>query len=572
MRLRSLKSGEQISADIRIDSPLESHRGIATYLASHKQYGHALVHILPDFDDAAEKPLDILKKSAAFYQNNLGIQAECGVYEEFLYFCETFPLGEYMFEWLERHERVSPNEAIKRVIQLLKTLTAAHDVGLYHGRVTPKSILLERTGDAFQLRLMGLGVSQVMAPSMRFDLDWFDYSFDLEGMDAVAVDIYGVAIVLMGLVCGESGIDSFEASGLLPTPFRSGILQQAMERALALRSDAYASLLAFSIDLEAALLELDNKEGEVYIGDLVGFESAVRSVTSISNLPAVGPDTSGQWSSLVDNLGGEERSSLLFSLASLTAIPAIHDEDDEDVTHVTSMPETILGMRRIHSKHSENESLNDQRAKKIRAENGEHDAEEAATNRSSSYDKLSKKTDASQHLAQEAHDINTADFSLNDAVSQKLSDIQAVEMELEDFEDDEDDGPTRIMARPNYSTVSVTPKKEAEEKKENEASASGSTEETAPSDPVADMADRILHAEVTVADNEIREDTQYEEEEIAVPEPIAPPPLPKPAQPSLPLQLKNLNRKQKRAILCIVIGALILVMIILIISASRHGA
>lgn len=563
MRLRSLKNGVQISSDIRIDSPLESHRGIATYLASHKQYGHALVHILPDFDDSAEKPLDVLAKAAEFYRNNLGIQAECGVYEEFIYFCETFPLGEYMFEWLERHERVTATEAIKRVIQLLKTLTAAHEQGLFHGRITPKSLLLERTGDAFGLRLMGLGVSQVMPPSMQFDLDWFDYSFDLEGMDAIAVDIYGVAIVLMGLVCGESGIDSFEASGLLPPPFRSGLLQQAMERALALRSDAYASLLAFSIDLEAALLEIDNKEGEMYIGDLVGYESAVRSVTSISNMADVGGQPSGEWSSLVDHLEGEERSSLLFSLTSLTALPAIHDDDeDEDVTHVSALPDSVLGMRRIHSKHAEADTDNDQRARKLRAEAGNHDAEEASTNRSASFDKLSQ--DAGRNAATDAFGV-----ALSDEKSQKLSEIQAAETELDDFdEDDEDEGPTRIMARPNYLTVSVTPKKESEAKKVASELIESLAEEKE-DNGIAAMTARILKAVVTEADIEVGSDTQYEvPDEPEPPAPAAPPLLPGNDAHHEKTQALAKKRKQKRVIMGIIITALLIVIIFLLIVSA----
>ena len=147
-------------------------------------------------------------------------------------------------------------------------------------------------------------------------------------------------------------IDSFEATGLLPTPLRGGLLQQTMERALALRMDVYSSVLAFSLDLEAALLEIDDRQGEVYVGDLVGFEPAVRSLSGTISEEQRCAEPS-VWSSMFDTLEQEERSSILCSLTSLTAInavptaanalapnaPAAHDsqppaaphDDDEDI-------------------------------------------------------------------------------------------------------------------------------------------------------------------------------------------------------------------------------------------------
>lgn len=532
MRLRSLQSGVQISPDITINSPLESHRGIATYLASHKKYGHALVHVLPDFDDSAVAPISVLEKAADFYRNVLKIDAECGNYEEFLYFAEMFPLGEYMFEWLERRERVVPKEAIKRVISLLKILTSAHEHGLFHGRITPKSLLLERTGDAFGLRLMGLGVAQAMTESMQFDLDWYDYSFDLEGMDDVAVDAYGVAIVLMGLVCGELGIDSFESSGLLPQPFRNGILQTAMERALSLRIDTYASLLAFSQDLEAALLELDGKEGEMFVGDLVGFESAIRSVTSVTQRPQPELSDSGVWSSLVDNLEGDERSSLLCSLTSLTAIPSTKlDDDDEDVTHVSSLPDAVLGMRRIHSKHSENVTASEKRAKQTRAARGEELGDDESTNRSKGdvgnrtettvIEKDLNHEDASSHIdemdASPEKSPSAPAILLSEEVSKKLADIQNLENEADDDEDD-DEAPTRIMARPNYFSISG-------EKNKSQSASSAILEvlddnkndellkkEEKPEDLIAKMVERIRSAQVKTREFEIISGVLYDEE------------------------------------------------------------
>lgn len=572
MRLKSLKNGVQISAEIRIDSPLESHQGIATYLGSHDRHGHVLVHIFSEVDDALDTPLDILTHAASFYKDYLGIPAECGSYEEFFYFCETFPLGEYMFEWLERRERVMPDEAIKRVISLLKVLMAAHRDGIFHGRVTPKSLLLERTGEAFSLRLMGLGIAQVIPPSRQFDLDWFNYSFDLEGMDAIAVDIYGVAIILMGLVCGESGIDSFEATGLLPQPFRAGLLQQAMERALSLRPDAYATLLAFSQDLEVALLELDTKKGEMYIGDLVGFESAVRSVTSITKVSASGGHTSGEWSNLVDHLEGEERSSLLVSLTSLATLPVMkEDEDeDEDVTHVTSLPEAVLGMRRIHAKHMDEASSEDKRVRKLRAEAGHHDDEEALTNRSASYDKMAQKNAALSDGAVSGLDMAASESGLNKSSSCQVSNIQIAEALADDCEyDDEEEGPTRIMARPNYYSVSVSPKKEPEEKKETHALVSSLVSENISAFPLAEMKERIRKAEVKVAENEIGLNILYDEPEVEAPaqanETILPP-LP-PTQSLAPEgSSTHLNRRQKRMILKIVTICLVLMIFLLMVG------
>ncbi len=539
MRLRSLQSGVKISSDITINSQLESHRGIATYLASHRKYGHALVHILPDFsEDSDVSPLSTLEKAAEFYRKELNIDAECGVYEEFLYFSETFPLGEYMFEWLERRERVILKEAIKRVIGLLKTLTAAHAQGLFHGRITPKSILLERTGDAFGIRLMGLGVAQVLTKNMRFDLDWFDYSFELDGMDEIAVDIYGVAIILMGLVSGEAGIDSFESSGLLPQQFRTGILQTSMERALALRIDAYSTLLGFSQDLEAALLELDGKEGEVFVGDLVGFESAIRSVTSLTSLPALEQKESGVWSSLVDNLEGAEKSSLLCSLTSLTALPAVGDDDEgNEVTHVTSLPDPVLGLRRIHSKRTDESTSSEKRAKQSRAERSDNLSEEESTNRSNvarddeedeNLSHAAASSDAHQAVRSSTSSprISSPGIVLSDEASKKLAAIQDLENETEDDIGD-DEAPTRVMARPNYFSISGSTKEQSASSAvleiidSNNRETSDSQEMKQAEDNRNAMLERVRNAVVKEGDFEVRGDFLYPEapEESEAPAP-----------------------------------------------------
>ncbi len=565
MRLRTLKRGILLTSDITIDTPLESHRGIATYFATHKKHGHVLVHLLPDFDESAESPIKILERAVSFYRDTLHLEAGCGVYEELLYFWEPFPLGEYMFEWLERRERVVRSEAIKRIIALLKTLDEAHAAGLFHGRITPKSVLMERTGDAFGIRLMGLGVSQAMIESMQFDIDWLDYMFDLEGMDSVDVDIFGIAIILMGLVCGESGIDSFEQTGLLPMPFRDGMLQTAMERALALRVDAYDSILAFTQDLEAALLEIDGKEGEMYVGDLVGYESAIRSVTSVTRRTAPDAHDSGAWSSLVDTLEGDEKSSLLCSLTSLAAIPAIKDDEDEaDVTHVSSVPDSVLMMRRIRSGHAEKASESEVRAKKLRAQNGDYSGEDDSTNRSGTPEAIGRKQlDAydkklasivSQEIELEPEDSqehtcidhiplrNSGTVELSPSAQKKLAQIQSLEAETDVFEG-EDESPTRVMTRPNY--LSVSPKDASKQKTIIEAAKDETIDGTDKREnPVKkfieenhEWKERILKATVKEAEFEIGIDVHYADADCAaIPDPNAPvvsqPPAPvdKPAE------------------------------------------
>lgn len=507
MRLRKLKNGTQICPEIRLDSLLDTHHGIALYLATDKEYGHALVHVLPDFEGES---LTKLETAAEFYTKILNQKARCGRHEEFLFFSEPFPLGEFMFEWLERRGRIGLAEALKRIIGLLKVLDQAREKGIYHGRITPKMILMERTGETIDLRLMGLGVANAMTDSMQCDIDWFDYTFDLEGMTPVAVDIYGIAIILMGLVSGESGIDNFEATGLLPPMFRGGMLQQVMEKALALRMDAYADILTFSLDLEAAMLEVDERRGEVYVADLVGFESAVKSITHVSEENAI-TENSGVWNSLFDTLEQEERSSLLYSLTSLPSIRSIDDED-EDVTKITSMPNAVLGTRRIRSAHADKTNVGPA------PEKIEHDKTEIIARPQLATLEEAAKAEQENAKASETSTENASEDKPQSVLStaeQKLADIQSLEDELEDASEEEDDAPTRVMMRPNYFSVQFeqeshdvdVPGEEATEQPEEVAANS-----------MAGMKIRLQNAEVTEQTLEICKDVTYaEDDETAFP-------------------------------------------------------
>lgn len=496
MQITEIKKGTRVSDDIRTDSFLELSGGVAQYLASDDTYGHALLHIMP----AEGHDEEALKKTAQFQSETLHNEVRCGKYDDTIFFSEPFPLGEFMFEWLERRERVAIAEAIKRIIKLLHVLQKAHENQIFHGHITPKTILMQRTSDAFELRIMGLGVAQALPKGEQLNIDWFDYTFDLEGMTPQAVDIYGTAIVLMGLVSGEQGIDNFEATGLLPPIFRGGILQQAMERALALRIDTYSEVLTFTQDLEASLLEIDAKEGEVYVGDLVGFESAIKSLASISEEHHAIHENSGIWSSLVNTLEQEERSSLLYSLTSLTSIKAIDkdatDDDEEDVTCISTIPQSVLGLRRIKSSHASGDvaALVDEKTHVSKTEIPQ-----------ASDDSPREKTTPSTPAPQKPIDADTR------TSQDKLAEIQNLESQIKTDDGDEDDAPTRVVQRPNYISIRVPSSEHDTDSLKKAAESSAIDGEAAPQiSPLEAMKDRIAKATVIEHAGIIKPDVFYD--------------------------------------------------------------
>ena len=496
MQITEIKKGTRVSDDIRTDSFLELSGGVAQYLASDDTYGHALLHIMP----AEGHDEEALKKTAQFQSETLHNEVRCGKYDDTIFFSEPFPLGEFMFEWLERRERVAIAEAIKRIIKLLHVLQKAHENQIFHGHITPKTILMQRTSDAFELRIMGLGVAQALPKGEQLNIDWFDYTFDLEGMTPQAVDIYGTAIVLMGLVSGEQGIDNFEATGLLPPIFRGGILQQAMERALALRIDTYSEVLTFTQDLEASLLEIDAKEGEVYVGDLVGFESAIKSLASISEEHHAIHENSGIWSSLVNTLEQEERSSLLYSLTSLTSIKAIDkdatDDDEEDVTCISTIPQSVLGLRRIKSSHASGDvaALVDEKTHVSKTEIPQ--ASDASPR---------EKTTPSTPAPQKPIDVDTR------TSQDKLAEIQNLESQIKTDDGDEDDAPTRVVQRPNYISIRVPSSEHDSDSLKKAAESSAIDGEAAPQiSPLEAMKDRIAKATVIEHAGIIKPDVFYD--------------------------------------------------------------
>ena len=496
MQITEIKKGTRVSDDIRTDSFLELSGDVAQYLASDDTYGHALLHIMP----AEGHDEEALKKTAQFQSETLHNEVRCGKYDDTIFFSEPFPLGEFMFEWLERRERVAIAEAIKRIIKLLHVLQKAHENQIFHGHITPKTILMQRTSDAFELRIMGLGVAQALPKGEQLNIDWFDYTFDLEGMTPQAVDIYGTAIVLMGLVSGEQGIDNFEATGLLPPIFRGGILQQAMERALALRIDTYSEVLTFTQDLEASLLEIDAKEGEVYVGDLVGFESAIKSLARISEEHHAIHENSGIWSSLVNTLEQEERSSLLYSLTSLTSIKAIDkdatDDDEEDVTCISTIPQSVLGLRRIKSSHASGDvaALVDEKTHVSKTEIPQ-----------ASDDSPREKTTPSTPAPQKPIDVDTR------TSQDKLAEIQNLESQIKTDDGDEDDAPTRVVQRPNYISIRVPSSEHDSDSLKKAAESSAIDGEAAPQiSPLEAMKDRIAKATVIEHAGIIKPDVFYD--------------------------------------------------------------
>ena len=496
MQITEIKKGTRVSDDIRTDSFLELSGDVAQYLASDDTYGHALLHIMP----AEGHDEEALKKTAQFQSETLHNEVRCSKYDDTIFFSEPFPLGEFMFEWLERRERVAIAEAIKRIIKLLHVLQKAHENQIFHGHITPKTILMQRTSDAFELRIMGLGVAQALPKGEQLNIDWFDYTFDLEGMTPQAVDIYGTAIVLMGLVSGEQGIDNFEATGLLPPIFRGGILQQAMERALALRIDTYSEVLTFTQDLEASLLEIDAKEGEVYVGDLVGFESAIKSLASISEEHHAIHENSGIWSSLVNTLEQEERSSLLYSLTSLTSIKAIDkdatDDDEEDVTCISTIPQSVLGLRRIKSSHASGDvaALVDEKTHVSKTEIPQ-----------ASDDSPREKTTPSPPAPQKPIDVDTR------TSQDKLAEIQNLESQIKTDDGDEDDAPTRVVQRPNYISIRVPSSEHDTDSLKKAADSSAIDGEAAPQiSPLEAMKDRIAKATVIEHAGIIKPDVFYD--------------------------------------------------------------
>ena len=496
MQITEIKKGTRVSDDIRTDSFLELSGDVAQYLASDDTYGHALLHIMP----AEGHDEEALKKTAQFQSETLHNEVRCGKYDDTIFFSEPFPLGEFMFEWLERRERVAIAEAIKRIIKLLHVLQKAHENQIFHGHITPKTILMQRTSDAFELRIMGLGVAQALPKGEQLNIDWLDYTFDLEGMTPQAVDIYGTAIVLMGLVSGEQGIDNFEATGLLPPIFRGGILQQAMERALALRIDTYSEVLTFTQDLEASLLEIDAKEGEVYVGDLVGFESAIKSLASISEEHHAIHENSGIWSSLVNTLEQEERSSLLYSLTSLTSIKAIDkdatDDDEEDVTCISTIPQSVLGLRRIKSSHASGDvaALVDEKTHVSKTEIPQ-----------ASDDSPREKTTSSTPAPQKPIDVDTR------TSQDKLAEIQNLESQIKTDDGDEDDAPTRVVQRPNYISIRVPSSVHDSDSLKKAAESSAIDGEAAPQiSPLEAMKDRIAKATVIEHAGIIKPDVFYD--------------------------------------------------------------
>lgn len=496
MQITDIKKGTRVSNDIRTDSFLELSGGVAQYLASDDAYGHALLHVMP----ADGHNYEALEKTTQFQSETLHNEVRCGKFEDALFFSEPFPLGEFMFEWLERRERVAIAEAIKRIIKLLHVLHKAHEKKIFHGHITPKTVLMQRTSDTFELRIMGLGVAQALPKEEQLNIDWFDYKFDLEGMTPKAVDIYGTAIVLMGLVSGERGIDNFEETGLLPSVFRNGILQQAMERALTLRIDTYVDVLTFTQDLEAALLEIDAKEGEVYVGDLVGYESAVKSLASISEEHHAISENSGVWSSLVSTLEQEERSSLLYSLTSLTSIKPVEkdDDDEEDITCISTIPQSVLGMRRIKSSHTSSDvvAFADEKTHVSKTEFPTADG-----------DSPNEKTTPSSPISQT--DENPQPRSSKD----KLAEIQDLESQIETDDDEEDDAPTRVVQRPNYISIRIPSTEHDTESLQNIDDAS-SPERAAPAEisPIEAMKERVNKATVVEHIGDIKSDAHYDDD------------------------------------------------------------
>ena len=267
-----------------------------------------------------------------------------------------------------------------------------------------------------------------------------------------------------------------------------------------MRIDTYSEVLTFTQDLEASLLEIDAKEGEVYVGDLVGFESAIKSLASISEEHHAIHENSGIWSSLVNTLEQEERSSLLYSLTSLTSIKAIDkeatDDDEEDVTCISTIPQSVLGLRRIKSSHASGDvaALVDEKTHVSKTEIPQ-----------ASDDSPREKTTPSTPAPQKPIDADTR------TSQDKLAEIQNLESQIKTDDGDEDDAPTRVVQRPNYISIRVPSSEHDSDSLKKAAESSAIDGEAAPQiSPLEAMKDRIAKATVIEHAGIIKPDVFYD--------------------------------------------------------------
>ena len=167
------------------------------------------------FDDGMDRFLDEARRLAKF-QNESGIVKILDCFEEnrTAYIVMEYLQGITLTQYLEKHGKISEDEAVNMILPILNSLKSVHREGIIHRDIAPDNIMVTDDG---QVKLIDFGAARYATTSHSRSLTVIikqGYSpveqYQSRGNQGAYTDVYAIGAVLYRMITGVTPPDSME--------------------------------------------------------------------------------------------------------------------------------------------------------------------------------------------------------------------------------------------------------------------------------------------------------------------------------------------------------------------------
>ena len=157
---RPVGPGTLLAGRYRLDDLLSEHGNARFYRGTDTVLARSVaINVIPSSDERAARLLDAARRSATVLEAHLLRVLDCDDADGVTWVVNEWGSGVSLDIMLERGP-LPPSRAAWLALEVARTIAAAHDAGVCHGRLTPESVLVTHAGS---VKLIGFAVSASLA-------------------------------------------------------------------------------------------------------------------------------------------------------------------------------------------------------------------------------------------------------------------------------------------------------------------------------------------------------------------------------------------------------------------------
>ncbi len=212
-----MSPGTLLGGRYRLDDLLADHEGARFWRATDTVLARSVaVHVVPSDDSRAACVLDAARRSAGLVEPHFLQVLDCDDADGMTWVINEWGDGASLDIMLEQGP-LPPVRAAWLTREVAEAITAAHALGLAHGRLTPESVLVSQAG---AVRVIGFQVSAALSPPRQQLTE-----------DEQAADVLDLAGILYAALTGRWAGVSPSRVPPAPTTYSRGPLRPRQVRA-----------------------------------------------------------------------------------------------------------------------------------------------------------------------------------------------------------------------------------------------------------------------------------------------------------------------------------------------------